>query len=219
MDLTILIKTFRRPLLAERLVLSIKKYYPDIEILTLDDSNEDSPLGFDIGISRGRNELVKRCNTKYCMILDDDCVFTDETNLELALRELKEKDLDILQLTTPKLVYQGLFETNGGTVTYKHGNKDGLYDFCLNIFIAKTESLRKYPWDEEQKIGEHFAYFYEHQGKLKIGVTKNVVIDHLHEDAAGYGQYRDRAVSFVKIYLNKKGLSKRVDLNNNIIKA
>ena len=111
--------------------------------------------------------------------------------------------------------YYGLYEKDGTGVKYVKGDRDGLYDFCSNIFIAKTASLLKYKWDEELKLGEHFAYFYEHQGKLKIGVS-DVPIDHCHFGGKEYSEYRNRAVGYVKQYMKKKGITHIKDLSGGL---
>jgi len=209
--ITILIKTFKRPKTLKRLLDSIKRFYPDIPVIVLDDSNPECEFGFDIGLSKGRNELVKKCQTKYCAIIDDDCVFNEKTDLDKILKELIDKDLDILQFKIPDLEYYGIYEKDGDGVKYLKESRDGIYDFCANIFVAKTESLRKYKWDEELKLGEHFAYFYEHRGKLKVGIS-DVEIEHLHENNPDYHIFRNRAMTYVKIYMNKKGVTHIKDL-------
>lgn len=208
-NIIILIKTFKRPEAYSRLIDSIRRFYPDIEILTLDDSNED------IGVSAGRNRLVEMCKTPYCLILDDDCIFTSKTDLVGALKELEDRDLDILQLETQtdfERDYHGLFEIDGDTVKMIKGDRNGLYDFCLNIFLARTESLKKCPWDEKYKMGEHFGYFFTHRGKLKIGKIDNNVIEHHHIRNDEYDPFRLRAIDYVKQFMAENGIKKRVDL-------
>jgi len=212
--LTILIKTFKRPKALARLQASIEKFYPDIPVIVVDDSFDNSEFGFDIGLSRGRNELVKKCNTEYCVMLEDDCVLNENTDLDKILQEIKDRGLDILQFKIDT-DYYGLYEKDGTGVKYVKGDRDGLYDFCSNIFIAKTASLLKYKWDEELKLGEHFAYFYEHQGKLKIGVS-DVPIDHCHFGGKEYSEYRNRAVGYVKQYMKKKGITHIKDLSGGL---
>lgn len=203
--ITILIKTFKRPQVLERLLNSIKKFQPGIPYIVLDDEE-------DIGVSAGRNRLVEMCDTPYCLILDDDCVFTDKTDLKRAVEILKEKDLDILQLDIGE-GYQGIYETNGSEVTMLRTSRDGLYDFVSNVFVAKTDKLRECKWDESLKIGEHFAYFYTHKGKLRIGKTDEVRLEHHHARVSDYNAYRDRALEYVKEFMRKNGITKRIDGN------
>jgi hypothetical protein len=207
--LTVLIKTFKRPLAVNRLYASIKKYYPELPVDILDDSSGEL---FDIGVSRGRNILVNRCKTKYCIILDDDCVFTEKTDLANAILELENRSLDILQFKVPGLNYYGTYETKDGVVRYKSESRDGLYDFVAQIYLARTAKLKKYKWDEDLKVGEHFAYFYEHRGKLRIGVSEISEIEHHHIDNQDYRQYRQRALDYVWQYMKKKKIKQRIEL-------
>jgi len=143
MNLTILIKTFKRPEISKRLIDSIKFFYPNVPMIVLDDPD-------DMGVSAGRNELVRQCNTEYCMILDDDCIFTADTDLERCVAELEDRGLDILQLDYGE-EYYGTFVVNGDTVKmsrFPYDSINGLYEFCAQIFIAKTDKLRECQWDE-----------------------------------------------------------------------
>ena len=216
MNTTVLIKTFRRPETLKRLLASIELYYPDLPVIIFDDSYEYSPDGFNLGLSKGRNELVNKCKTKYCVILDDDCVFTADTDLVKIEQEIADKDLDILQFKIEDLEYYGCYETtyDGDTsvVRYTKESKDGIYDFCANIFLAKTETLKKYKWDDDLKLGEHFAYFYEHQGKLRVGVS-DIPMAHLHTSNVDYHKYRSRAMDYVEIYLERKRITNLINLD------
>lgn len=230
-EITILIKTFKRPNICQRLINSIRDFYPEIKIFVLDDDeNETNFLNidryikteFDIGISAGRNRLVNECETPYCMILDDDCIFLKETNIASLIKELKDRDLDILQ---PKVIqddvnlkYQGIISIDGTTI--KHTRKeDGLMDYVLNIFIAKTDTLKKYKWDERFKTGEHAQYFFDHKGKMKIGVSDVATIEHKHFNKDDYNEYRNKAYNYIKMGLKKDGFTRRIDAHGNVIKV
>lgn len=111
-EVTFIIKTFERPYCVKRLVKSIFKYYPDAIILIGDDSEETCREYFqkkykkknitvfelekDCGLSYGRNYLVSQVKTKYFVLLDDDCVFDKQTDIEFGLKTLVENDLDIV---------------------------------------------------------------------------------------------------------------------------
>jgi len=63
---TALIKTFQRPKDLDRLIRSIQRYYPELQIMVGDDGLEPSPrsdvdylrLPEDIGLSAGRNAML-----------------------------------------------------------------------------------------------------------------------------------------------------------------
>jgi len=235
-NITILIKTFKRPNIAKRLIDSVRRNYPDIKIIVAHDDDEDYSfdtcemieLPFDTGISYGRNMLVDACKTEYCLILDDDCIFNSSSNLEILLNELKKNNLDIIQ---PRIIsaspnpactktgeqnYRGLIEVKDGVMKMMAGDNDGLYDFVLNIFLAKTDKLRECRWQNKLKIGEHAAFFREHKGKLRIGYTYKAGIMHHHVANAEYQPYRERAIDFVKQDMRDSGLTKRIDMWGNI---
>lgn len=110
-DVTFIIKTLERPYCLNRLVKSIFKYYPDARILIGDDSEVSCKkmiekrfpsknitvyeLPYDCGISYGRNFLVKKVETPFFVLLDDDFEFDKKTKIEYGLSILKEKGLDI----------------------------------------------------------------------------------------------------------------------------
>lgn len=215
-DITVLIKSFKRPEATERLIESIKQYYPDLPYLVLDDSDEQSEYGFDIGVSRWRNILVSKCQTPYCMILDDDCIFTEKTDIKLALELIGDNDILCVQEISngAKTSFLWRFDVDGDTVRYLPWEP---YQFCNNIFIAKTDSLRKYPWDDKLKMGEHFAYFFKHRGNLKIWFTDKVEVRHEHVDVYDYRQYRNRSTEYVKQFMKDNWIKKRIDLFGNVL--
>jgi len=230
-DITILIKTFRRPQAVNRLLASILQYYPDIRIVIIDDSPGEA-RGFiegmkpnikwlvteheDIGLSAGRNIGLLHVKTPYVFMCDDDCIFTQATNLGRAEELLTASGVDILGIDAG-VGYCGCFETRLDTVFYLRNHTYPVvnplvlpYDFVPNIFIAKTESLKQYKWDESLKMGEHFAYFYEHLGKIRVGFTKEVTMKHEHISSPGYDTYRGRATEYVKQYMRSKGIKRRI---------
>src|SRR5206468_3533420 len=88
-ELTALVKTFERPPILRRLVSSIKRLYPALRVVIVDDSRKPSRLPgtetivmpYDSGISAGRNEGLKHVTTPYVLVLDDDFIFFRRTRL------------------------------------------------------------------------------------------------------------------------------------------
>jgi glycosyltransferase involved in cell wall biosynthesis len=241
-EVTILIKTFERQDACRRLIASIRDVYPDIKVLVVDDSPSQiigyagvhtyySPIP-DIGASKGRNIGVDKILTKYTLILDDDCVFVPVyTDLELAVELIEKSDVDILGLAGVE--YNVNFdikpENDGAIVRYNSipqttRQVEGhdairLYDMVAQIMLCKTDVLKKYKWDESLKTGEHFAYFYKHLGKIKVGYTDEVGVEHLHVGNPTYDKYRARGVDYVKQFMRKAGIKTRIDLSGEVINA
>ena len=198
--LTIGIKTFCRPhTLNENLDILFSKnnkYYP---IIIADDSLpkyklqnleiikkyktktsiEVIDLPFDSGLSKGRNAIVSKCNTKYIMILDDSRTFTSELNICNMIKFLEETNYHL---------FCGVINSRGGNnrrycalfdsikiinniinIKTKSVRKikstlfNNIYEtnIGVNVFIAKTECLKNVKWNDELKIGEHEIFFYD----------------------------------------------------------
>lgn len=111
-DVTILIKTFERYNALKRMLSSIVEKYPTAPIIIVDDSKKNYKdkilknfknynikyivTEYDIGLSKGRNILLDNVETTYFLLCDDDFEFDSRTNIELALKLIKKKKLDIL---------------------------------------------------------------------------------------------------------------------------
>lgn len=111
-DITIIIKTFERRKSLWRLLKSIQRFFPNNQIIVLDDSKynyKDNTLkefpdlllnyivsDFDIGLSKGRNIMLKEVKTDFFLLCDDDFEFDERTDLEKAINILKKSNSDIL---------------------------------------------------------------------------------------------------------------------------
>src|SRR6056297_3663123 len=112
-DVSLIIKTFGRPQALDRLLTSVRRHgYGDCPLLIADDSkdpyrdammrahgdiiDEYVVLPFDTGVSKGRNELLKRVETDYFVIHDDDFVYDERTDIEWMREQVAASDLDLL---------------------------------------------------------------------------------------------------------------------------
>jgi glycosyltransferase involved in cell wall biosynthesis len=214
MRTTILIQTFKRPEALKRLLESIKQQgYPPEMVLVHDDSETD------LGLSASRNKLVFWSNTEYVILVDDDCIFTERTDITKLEGIMDTVEYDILAFDLG-IHYMGTYKTEGDTVKLAPGvNSQGMYDFVPNVFIAKRQSLLKCQWDPSLKMGEHFAYFYTHLGKMKIGFTSEVSVGHSHVSSPEYDEYRQRATEYVKQFMRSNGIKRKVDLDGSVLEA
>lgn len=110
--LSIIIKTFERPLALLNLLRSIKQLQLTYPIFIADDSRVSSEkiikqafpdltitylnLPFDTGLSEGRNILVNTVKTSHFLLCDDDYVFDKRTDLNMAFECLQSNGLDII---------------------------------------------------------------------------------------------------------------------------
>lgn len=198
-DLTIGIKTFCRPKVLEESLANITNNKLKFKILVSDDSDDEYKemnkkiidkfkfkydirlldLPFDSGLSRGRNEIVNNCNTKYLMIIDDSRYFTNDLPILKMIKFLDNSDYDL---------FSGVIESRNGrdrdyvclfdkvekkdkdvNITCKKKDKiennlfENLFEtnIGLNVFIAKTNSLRNTLWRNKLKLWEHSVFFYD----------------------------------------------------------
>ena len=209
-DVTILIKTFIRPDVCQRLLDSIRVFYPTVPVVIVNDGDGEVwddeytttvLMDFDSGSSAGRNEGVKHIKTKYTVLCDDDFVFVDGTDLQLWKELIVESELDLLGGRLLRA-----FEWQWGVFTGGPQNKQTkkpikvlengvvVSELVLNFFIADTDVLIKHPWDSQRKTNEHSLYFYNYRGKLNVGWTERVTVDHLPVRNKRYNAYRQRKV-------------------------
>jgi glycosyltransferase involved in cell wall biosynthesis len=183
--LTAVVKTFERPQVLRRLVASLRRWYPRLKVIVVDDSRKPDPLEgietivmpYDSGISVGRNEALARVTTRYVLILDDDFVFTRHTDLEAALVIMESHPpIDILGGRVVDLPFfqsvdyrrTRLYPTTNEP-TLPAGSRIGglpVLDKVANFFLARTERLRLVPWDPHLKKMEHADFFTQARGVL-----------------------------------------------------
>ncbi len=176
--LTLVIKTFERPALLHRLVTSIRRMYPSVAIIVVDDSRQPSrlpnvetiELPFDQGVSAGRQVGLDHVTTPYVMILDDDFVFYRATRLERALDVLDRQpridviggqliDLPYLRFREPPL--GRIFPTRATPREPIGSTIDGLLvcDKVANFYVARTDALRKVGWTPALRRLDHADFF------------------------------------------------------------
>ena len=132
------------------------------------------------GLSFGRNEIVKNCNTKYILIIDDSRSFNLQTNIPKMLNFLEELNYD---LVAGKISERNKIHSHYTGIIKKISHKNNIPNvflrklehserikysklkifkthICLNVFIAKTDILKKFKWKDELKMGEHELFFY-----------------------------------------------------------
>ena len=253
---TFIIKTFMRNSCLDRLLMSIVKYYKDVPILIADDGNDfDVPrykalweklfdlgltvkpvaynLPFDSGLSFGRNEMVKNAKTEYVVLLDDDFVFTEHTNIEKLIK-IAQTDPHIgvvggclVNEAGRSINFEGELVKEGRDLVYrKKGSKfedvDGIKykmtETTLNFGVFRRDMLLQQPWDNEIKIaGEHTDWFYRLKSTYwKVAYCPEVVAEHLQDIKPEYRAYRKRQ-DFLKLLFNKHDIDRLVYHNGIVL--
>ena len=198
---TAIIKAFERPNKLLELVESIRKYYPELSIIIVDDSKikleydwDDyttyKHVDYDIGLAEGRNIAVREVKTPYTLLLDDDFYFTENTKIDVFLNIIEEHTFDlvagdVIDNGTQTRLFRGDFQIKENKLYLKlkvSNQKKGQYpefDFVVNFFLARTELLLQSPWDKDLKVREHEDFFVRlKKTKAKITFTPDVSIFH-----------------------------------------
>lgn len=227
-ELTAVIKTFERPKTLKRLVESIKRTYPDMKVIVVDDSKEPSNLKgvetilmpYNSGISAGRNRALERVETKYVLFLDDDFIFYRKTEFEPALVLMEEyQKIDIMggevvnlpSFKSSDYSKVSLHPTSLAPILPAGSEVGGLpvYDKVPNFFIARTERLKLVGWDKQLKKIEHADFFTRAKGVLVTVFNNRFKV--LHAQTPFDTEYmkirhdvsEERKILYSKYYENK----------------
>lgn len=183
--LTAIVKTFERLGVLGRLITSIKRRYPNLHVIVVDDSRNPQSfpgaqtivMPYDSGVSAGRSEALRHVTTKYVLVLDDDFVFYRHTGLEASLAIMEaHPEIDIIGGEVIDLPFyeagdyrkSGLFDTDAGATMPEGSSIGGLpvYDKVANFFIARTDRIRLVGWDPQLKRVDHADFFTRSKGIL-----------------------------------------------------
>ncbi len=157
-------------------------------------------LPHDVGLSAGRNEMVKHTNTEYFLLLDDDQGIPGtilHLHQILLLNEhiggisgywneygkLRCDACDI-QLDSGFMILdikKRKPPERANDLTYFQ------YDFIPNSTLFRTQCLVQHPWDDNIKIGtEHIDFYLNqyHSSNWTFAVTPDVVIDHFPRESS-----------------------------------
>lgn len=184
-DVTAMIKTFERPRRLRLLVDSIRRLYPGLEFIVIDDGREPRPLPgvethvmpYDSGLGAGRNLGLSRVKTRYVLTLDDDFMLYHRTGLSAALALMDRfEEIDIMGgmvVDLPLYIVHDyrratLFPTGARSVR-PPGSRIGsleVYDKVADFFLARTDRLRLVEWDPGLKRLVHADFFSRARGVL-----------------------------------------------------
>lgn len=224
-QVTMLVKTFLRPRTLHRLLASVRRFYPALPIIVVDDSPNAQPLPgphietiilpYNSGLSAGRMAGLQRVQTPHVLLLDDDFVFYRHTRLGQALALMEQHSaIDIMGGAVVNLPFftvgdyqkAGLYPT-AAAPTHPPGTRiAGLptLDKVANFFLARTNRLRLIEWDTNLKLVEHADFFTRARGILTTVYNKNLRCLHARTpfDKTYMGKRNDY-LPYV-VYLQKK---------------
>ncbi len=246
-----LITTFKRRECLERLLFSIAKYYPEANIYVGDQGKIfdaayyknlwqrlfeaglfQKPvaynLPFDSGLSYGRNFLVKQSPNIFKLILEDDFIFTEKTQID--------KMIKLIEISPEIGAVGGLVRQDGIDIHFEHrlvregqilrhkGDGDDWQEVTgirfketgcvMNFTLFRKEVLADVKWDEAIKIqGEHTDFYLRlKETPWRVLYTEDVLVEHEHVQDSEYREFRRRD-DFLKLFFKKHKLTWMIYLN------
>ena len=224
---TVIVKTTQRLMETTRLIRTLHKYYPGLKVEVVDDEanitiTKDSiveqtklalwerfvagsngtvhytKLPGDAAISKGRNIALSLVRTEYFLLVDDDYVATNQTNLSKMVDVLERTDLTVVsgELVEPwhgRRIWSGIIRVHqrcNSCQIYEY--PDVAYeeipffpscyavDYVLNLFLGRTEQILKVGgWDENLPVGEHRDFLLRlRKAGYKLAYCTDVVFRH-----------------------------------------
>lgn len=226
-DATFIYKSFERKRMAKRLFRKIKKYYPDARVIIADDSRvpleidgaEIVHLPFNSGLSRGLNAALERVRTPYVIRMDDDELLTPLTRWDAQLALLRrhpEIDLCAVQACSvigfepPRRIARKYrqFPMMHARLKIPHVTKIDAHRYVMgkvpNVFIARTDSLRKIGYDDNIRMIDHHEFFLRAAGNIACAMDIDSFVLHSHDPFdRNYERFRNDYYTDVA-YIRKK---------------
>ena len=230
-NVTFIYKSFNRQKKAAKLYRCIKAYYPSARVVIADDSREPLcisgmaegdmivRLPFNSGLSRGLIAALEQVRTPYVMRMDDDLLLIPKSDIhgQLAfLQKHSEVDLAAVQMTNrwPKiraaeyrkirmnkrLIIPAGMMIEGREVVYK----------APNVFLARTESLKKVGYDPNIRMIDHHEFFLRAAGQIVCVQDAHRFVMHCHNlfESEDYADYRNDVAGDVR-YIEEKHVGGR----------
>lgn len=228
-ETTVVVKTHQRPECLHDLIVSIRAFAPAAQILVADDSQHPgnhwgadyyAQRPYDEGLSASRNWLVEMCPTEFLLLLDDDMLFCEDTDIQALFESVAIGGWEVaagsVKRRVPFVSWRGRIELDGSTcrvtpgaappVPGGHPNGTPRYHLVDNFFVARRDALQRCPWDAELKVGEHLDWGLRARfdADLKCTALPHVrIVDRVHRTDRKYLAHRARAREFVQLSLRR----------------
>lgn len=207
-NVTFIYKSFQRQTMAKQLYRNIQQYYPGVQVIIADDSEqplqlEDAclqviQLPFNSGLSYGINRALEQVKTPYVIRMDDDELLTPYTNFHGQLRFLMaHPEVDVAAVgyiplprcpsleQTARQFYAQTMQDAPLPLKIPHLTPVDKTHVVVgkppNIFIARTESIRSVGYDEKIRMIDHNEFFFRAAGVLVSVFDPTTYVLHRHD--------------------------------------
>ena len=226
-NVTFIYKSFNRQKQAKRLYRNIKQYYPNARVIIADDSKDPLSiqkmcgrdmivrLPFNSGLSKGIIQALEQVETPYVMRMDDDELLIPRTNVHDLLAYLqKNRQVDLVGIQAShknpeqsaekmrKIRMNKKLLIPAGTII---DGKETVYK-SVNVFLARTESLRKVGYDPNIRMIDHHEFFFRAAGQIVCVQDAHCCVMHCHNRfEKDYDKYRSDCEGDARYIQSKHG--------------
>ena len=240
-QVTAIVKTFERPRSLDRLVRSIRRFYPRLRVIVGDDSVTAYPrsdvdyvrLPVDVGVAAGRNAILELVETPYFLSLDDDLAFTPATVIERLLDTIERHEAALVAgdlvdceqrfrwwVHRRRQVLHGVIRREGDSLQLVPGHASSVgdayqCDLTPQFFLAQTEVIRSIGgWFAPLKSEDNEELFLRLKDRgLRVLHRPDVCIEHWQTNPEVYAAFRAR--DFAPLVASRYGLRRITDLAGN----
>ena len=169
-------------------------------------------LSYDCGLSYARNYLINKAHEKgikYCLITADSIAFTNKYNFEPIINFIKSRNNNAIvglkladrqpfeyDMTIDRELGKFILDKPVRGKTVYEGISYQRCDIVKNFFIAPTELLIKYPWNNELKLAEHEDEFLRlKENNVEVYYNDTISANYIDEKPDGYKVMRNRLYS------------------------
>ena len=217
-NVTFFVKSFERQKLVKELCKNISHMYPGVNIIIADDSRKPLEvnlanvkviqLPFNSGLSAGLAAALNEVETPYVVRMDDDELLTLRSNVHRELKYLIEHpEIDLIGFgfTTAvrcrnarnsfKDYYSQPMDDAPKPLKIPHmtvlDDNHIVLGKTANIYIAKTDVIKKIGYDPNIKVIDHHEFFWRAAGIMVSAGALDTVIFHRHNPYdRHYNSYR-----------------------------
>lgn len=169
-------------------------------------------LLFDCGLSFSRNFLINKAHEmgiKYVLISADSIAFNNKYNFEPMINFIKSRNNNAIvglklanrqpfeyDMTIDRELGKFILDKPARGKTVYEGMGYQRCDIVKNFFIAPTELLIKYPWNNELKLAEHEDEFLRlKENNVEVYYNDTISANYIDEKPDEYKIMRNRLYS------------------------
>lgn len=228
-DITWIVATHNRNFALKELIDSLNIHYPKMPLFIVD-SSEFRNNNIDLTnyiythnswISLQRNIALDKVKTNLFLLLDDDYIFNNKTNIKEMLELMIKFNHQIVwwwvnNINTENFdfhwIYEIIDEVLYHFIDYEQDVENKKYDTIFNFFLAETNAVKAIWWrDSSLKYArEHDDFFLSAKEKnMSVWYTNKVSIDH-----NSYAKYHwwERSRNCVNYFLNKRNIKNKIEI-------